>query len=57
MKITKDEYEFNMLQAFREGMIVGYGIEHTNIEEEERRAVREFAGRMGFRGVSMDDYI
>lgn len=46
---TRDDYEWDMIWAFNYGMQNGYGIEHTNIHEEEEKAIREFAERCGFK--------
>ena len=49
MPKTRKEYETDMILAFRAGMNAGYGIEHTNITEEENEAVVEFANSWNFK--------
>ena len=48
-----DEFEYRMLSDFSEGMSTGYGIEHTNIHEEEEEAIKEFAEYNGFKRKSI----
>lgn len=38
-----------MLWAFSCGMNTGYGIEHTNISDEEDREIKEFAEKYVFK--------
>lgn len=42
MPKNRREYEFMLLNAFHTGMTAGYGIEHTNITEEENEAMIQF---------------
>ena len=49
MPKTRKEFETDMILAFQAGMTAGYGIEHTNINEEENAAVIDFANRNGFK--------
>lgn len=49
MPKNKEEFEREMLWAFNCGMSAGYGVEHTNIDEEEDREIKEFAERYGFK--------
>lgn len=53
MNIKKDDYEIAMLLAFSAGMSAGYGIEHTNITEEEAMAIKDFAESRGFKRTSI----
>jgi len=49
MPKNKDEFEQQILSAFSAGMNAGYGVEHTDIHEEEAAAIKEYAERRGFR--------
>lgn len=49
MPRTRKEYEWNLLNAYGTGMIDGYAIEHTDIENEERKAEEEFLKSRGFK--------
>lgn len=53
MYIKKDDYERALLLAFSAGLNAGYGIEHTNITEEEEKAIQEFAENEGFKRKSI----
>jgi len=52
MNIARDAYERHVLAAFSAGMNAGYGIEHTNIEEEEKVAIEKYAEQQGFKRKS-----
>ena len=54
MPKNKEDFERKMLWAFHCGMNAGYGVEHTNIHEDEDREIREFAERYGFKIKSRD---
>ena len=49
MPKTRLSFERLLLQAYRAGMNDGYGIEHTDIYNEEIRAERAFVARWGFK--------
>ena len=55
MYIKKDDYERALLLAFSAGMNAGYGVEHTNITEDEVNAIREYAENMGFKRKTTGD--
>ena len=42
MPRTRLEYERDLLLAYRTGMNAGYGIEHTDLTNEERKAEINF---------------
>ncbi len=42
MSKTRKEFEYMLLRAFDYGLTVGYGIEHTNLCEQEMEARKEF---------------
>ena len=42
------EYEENMINAFHEGMIAGYGVDHEDIRKDELDAAIEFCERHVF---------
>lgn len=49
MYIKRDDYEFKLLLAFSAGMTAEYANEHTNLDEDEANAIREFAESLGFK--------
>ena len=49
MTITKKSYERALLIAFQTGMVDGYGVEHTDLQNEEKRACEDYIKRMGFK--------
>lgn len=54
VNITRDQYEIAILSAFAAGMNAGYGIEHTEIREEEDAAIREYAKKKGFKRTALN---
>lgn len=54
MPRTKYDYELDMLQAFKHGMTIGYGVDHENIHESENEAILEFAEHCGFKTCAID---
>jgi len=50
----RDSYEKAILAAFAAGMSAGYGIEHTEITEQEDEAIREYAEGRGFKRTSLN---
>lgn len=49
MPKNKKELERTLLIAFQEGMNVGYGINHTDIVNEERKASEKFINERNFK--------
>lgn len=48
MPRTRLAFERDLLQAYRAGMNDGYGIEHTDIVNEEKKAEMDFIERRNF---------
>ena len=49
MPKNKKELERMLLQVFQAGMNAGYGIEHTDIINEERKASKRFMKSQNFK--------
>lgn len=49
MTISKKDYENDLLHAFQQGMVVGYGIDHTHLSVEEREASINYIQDKGFK--------
>lgn len=51
MKFPKNrkQYELDLLFAFDLGMTCGYGIEHSDISNEERNAMKKFMREHDFK--------
>lgn len=56
MPKNKREYEMDLVNAYKAGLVDGYGIEHTDIENEERKSIKEYMKRYGFK-YSYDELI
>ena len=56
MPRNKKEYERDILLAYQAGMTDGYGLEHTDIYNEERTASEEFMKNRNFK-YSYDELI
>lgn len=48
MPRTRLEFERKLLLVYRDGMNDGYGIEHTDIVNEEKKAEMDFIERWNF---------
>ena len=46
----------DLVNAYKAGLVDGYGIEHTDIENEERKSIKEYMKRYGFK-YSYDELI
>ena len=57
MPKTRKEYEMNLIAAFCEGMVNGYGIDHEYIHKEENKAIEDFAKRKKFKTDAVEKYI
>lgn len=51
MPRNRRDFEYDMVHAFKAGMVAGYRVEHTNISEDERAAVNDFAERHGLKFI------
>lgn len=51
MKMPKDKFSFeqSLLCAYKAGMVDGYAVEHTDIENEERKFSADFIARNNFK--------
>ena len=49
MPKNRKELERTLLITFQEGMNIGYGIDHTDIVNEERKASEEFMESRNFK--------
>lgn len=56
MPKNKREYEMDLVNAYKAGLVDGYGIEHTDIENEERKSIKEYMKRYDFK-YSYDELI
>lgn len=54
MPKTRYDYEFDLLQAFKIGMTMGYGVDHENIRESENEMMTEFAKNYKFKTDAID---
>ena len=49
----RDDFEWYMLWAFKCGMTAGYGVNHEDLQNEELKAVKEFAEEHDFKRTSL----
>lgn len=49
MPKTRKEFEFLLLNAFSTGMHDGYGVDHTDLYNEESKAIDDYLQRMDFK--------